>query len=1015
LELEKLQNLAAVVALLGALQNPAVHRHSSHWRSVPRLYLNEYEKIKTIQIPDKSYKNYRERERLVLAQRRPYLPFLGVLLSDITFINFGTKKQLPDGSINTQRLYRLGNVISNGLSFQQKAYDIKYFEEIQIYLRNISKIILPDEDLYSRSRKIPALPEEKKGIFGELLRSQVVTRDRDKLKRYTTLMELGDQELQALWEEAQDLNLTYITEKIIAMGYPIPDRSSRYPIQKASYEEIKAFFDENYPKKYRIYNLTEDTYSEEAFHSVGEYPIRDHGVPPLALVREFCNDVMNWLSMDPDNVAAVHCSDGKGRTGVMISCYLISAGMANTAVDALQKFDWRRTTDGSGVTLPSQRRCVFYWESVVKGGLLKIERPLRISSIIVQDVPLKMGRTMMLCIANAKNNAIYSTTTTLTSLTTTENRVKINLEFALPKDLVVTSDTTVHFLQSSSWRIMFFFAFHPAFIPGTEGNSEVTFRKTEIDGAHRSKLFNPEFRITMKTQILPPNFQLHRNPLTSRTDIAKKDSIEEDSNILPCGAAKCSICGNFKEVLLYSDKNPICFDCEQIQTGRMGRSSFFKVCRSCSLPIRGNSPCSNLNSIFWHKRCFVCSTCSASIGTSDVVYFNAKLICSACISKTAHSNSIDFNVNVLFRGDSPPQEDKFNDEEEVPISSSASTSTSSTTSSHVSWSDNDYSTSSFPKVPQSEADNSVAEKGIDDTRARATGRTVNSKTLSKWESITLPSQRTQTQGPGNMMRSSSSKLSTPRLHGSYVRQGPASVVHSPTTTARTHSKWGTVGPRNNGSSPRGSSILLEESINRAITHGVLSETEDTELTWETLCELLLTFIEKRPEIKSPRSSTHRQPQLLSTRPNTSKYKPRQIQQNRPHRFRSRSYSDPGIPTVNLFTPPIKVPKTAKPKLATNRPNNRHITNSLNELDTVNNMHMNSPTQLSQQQTKIHGLEKDCNELKQKLDKSQKREEELIIRLQLLAKKAREIEENLKEQIKYNKALQDMLDLEKLSS
>lgn len=40
--------------------------------------------------------------------------------------------------------------------------------------------------------------------------------------------------------------------------------------------------------------------------------------------------------------------------------------------------------------------------------------------------------------------------------TSDNNRDKINLEFSLPNDLVVTSDTTVHFLQSNSWRIIFF-------------------------------------------------------------------------------------------------------------------------------------------------------------------------------------------------------------------------------------------------------------------------------------------------------------------------------------------------------------------------------------------------------------------------------------------------------------------------------------------------------------------------------------------------------------------------------
>lgn len=45
----------------------------------------------------------------------------------------------------------------------------------------------------------------------------------------------------------------------------------------------------------------------------------------------FVQNVREWLDSDKDNVIAVHCKGGKGRTGTMICIWLVEAGLFGSA------------------------------------------------------------------------------------------------------------------------------------------------------------------------------------------------------------------------------------------------------------------------------------------------------------------------------------------------------------------------------------------------------------------------------------------------------------------------------------------------------------------------------------------------------------------------------------------------------------------------------------------------------------------------------------------------------------
>ncbi|CAI9104615.1 OLC1v1003321C2 [Oldenlandia corymbosa var. corymbosa] len=169
-----------------------------------------------------------------------------------------------------------------------------------------------------------------------------------------------------------DLDMTYITENIIAMGFPAGDISSGFfgyveGFYRNHMEEVIKFFETYHKDKYKVYNLcSERLYDASLFEGkVASFPFDDHNCPPIQLITLFCQSAYSWLKEDIENVVVVHCKAGMARTGLMISSLLLYLKFFPTAEECIDYYNQKRCIDGKGLVLPSQIRYVKYFERVL--------------------------------------------------------------------------------------------------------------------------------------------------------------------------------------------------------------------------------------------------------------------------------------------------------------------------------------------------------------------------------------------------------------------------------------------------------------------------------------------------------------------------------------------------------------------------------------------------------------------------------------------------------------------------
>ncbi|XP_042209982.1 ras-specific guanine nucleotide-releasing factor 2-like isoform X2 [Homarus americanus] len=142
-----LHNFNGVLQVCAAFQNSSVFRLKKTWEKVSKTTRQTLEKLQALVSSDGRFRSLRD------ALHRcdpPCIPYLGIYLTDLSFIEEGTPNFTDEGLLNFSKMRMIAHTIREIRQFQQTPYKIEHNHRVTVYLLDPT-LLLSDDNLYRLS------------------------------------------------------------------------------------------------------------------------------------------------------------------------------------------------------------------------------------------------------------------------------------------------------------------------------------------------------------------------------------------------------------------------------------------------------------------------------------------------------------------------------------------------------------------------------------------------------------------------------------------------------------------------------------------------------------------------------------------------------------------------------------------------------------------------------------------------------------------------------------------------
>eukprot|EP00127_Corallochytrium_limacisporum_P002362 Clim_evm3s119 gene=Clim_evmTU3s119 len=149
-ELRHMQNLNAIAAINAGMTASATFRLKMTWSKVPQEKGDLLLRCQALISHDN---NYRELRRQLEHVNPPCIPYLGMFLTDLTFLEDGNPDLMKNTElVNFMKCRRVAGIISDVQHYQYTQHDFKPVEDLQCFLTNLPQ--LDEEEAWVLSQKL---------------------------------------------------------------------------------------------------------------------------------------------------------------------------------------------------------------------------------------------------------------------------------------------------------------------------------------------------------------------------------------------------------------------------------------------------------------------------------------------------------------------------------------------------------------------------------------------------------------------------------------------------------------------------------------------------------------------------------------------------------------------------------------------------------------------------------------------------------------------------------------------
>ncbi|KAM5180584.1 tensin-2 [Mantella aurantiaca] len=193
--------------------------------------------------------------------------------------------------------------------------------------------------------------------------------------------------LDHVMQRNYDLDLTYITERIISVFFPTNLEEQRY---QSNLREVASMLRSKHEDKYLLFNLSRKRHDIRKLNpKVQDFFWPDCHAPPLDIICSICKAIEAWLNSHPQHVVVLHCKGNQGKTGVVIASYMHYSKVSASVDQALSTLAMRKFCEDkvSSSLHPSQRRYINYFGGLLSSTIKISSDMLSLQCVLLPIIP----------------------------------------------------------------------------------------------------------------------------------------------------------------------------------------------------------------------------------------------------------------------------------------------------------------------------------------------------------------------------------------------------------------------------------------------------------------------------------------------------------------------------------------------------------------------------------------------------------------------------------------------------